>query len=351
MKRLTLLTFSFAILSQLAFCSQPPNEDDKPIQIGSIDYFGYGGLDLKGIEDHLPIRVGESASLDSFYREKEAIQRVVKQLTGKPATDIAIVCCDAAHHLLIYIGLSGASSRSLTFGSAPRGNERLDEAGLRLYDRDMEAIENAVRRGASSEDDSNGYTLSADPRTRQVELAIRDYAASRGEEIERVLLNSSDAQQRRASACLLGYADRSTAQIQSLVQATADIDKEVRNNATRALEVLVSANNTAGIDVDPAPLIAMLYSGQWTDRNKSSLLLCELTQRRDPILLERLREQALAPLIEGARWSDPGHNSGFLVILGRIEGVPEAQLLKMSGKGDRSGIIQAAQQALSESNP
>jgi hypothetical protein len=48
------------------------------------------------------------------------IQRVAKQFTGKPATDIAAVCCDKAHRLQIYIGLSGTSSRSLAHNPAPR---------------------------------------------------------------------------------------------------------------------------------------------------------------------------------------------------------------------------------------
>jgi hypothetical protein len=350
MTSLPLLLFSIVILVQPTFSSQAPNGDDAQMQIGSIDYFGYAGLDLKQVENHLPIHVGDWVSFNSFDRKKKAIQRFVKQFTGKPATDIAIVCCDGANHLLIYIGLDGASSRSLAHNPPPRGQDRLEETALKLYARDMAAIEDAVRRGASSEDDSKGYSLSADPRARQVELEIRAFAAGRGEEIERVLHNSSDVQQRRASACLLGYADRSTAQIQGLVRATGDVDDDVRNNAMRALSVLASANDAAGIDTDPSPFITMLYSGQWTDRNKSSLLLFRLTHKRDPILLMKLREQALEPLIEGARWSDPGHSFGFLVILGRIEGIPEAQLLQMVTKGDSAGIIQTAERALRESS-
>jgi hypothetical protein len=95
----------------------------------------------------------------------------------------------------------------------------------------------------------------------------------------------------------------------------------------------------------------MLYSGQWTDRNKSIFFLwSQLMHKRDPILLKRLREQALAPLIEGARWSDPGHSGPFLFILGQIEGIPDAQLGQMINKKDGSGIIQKAEQALRESD-
>jgi hypothetical protein len=349
MLRLPLVVLSISILAQSALCFQA-NEDRKPIQIGSIDYFGYAGLNLKQVADHLPIHVGDSVNPDSFDRQKEAIQRVVKEFTGKPATDIATVCCDSSRRLLIYIGLNGESSHLVPHNRLPHGQDHLEDAALKLYERDMAAVQDAVRRGASSEDESKGYALSADPAARQVELEIRTYAASRGEELERVLRNSSDPQQRQASACLLGYADRSGAQIQGLVQAASDADGDVRNNAVRALAVLASAKDADSVNVDPTPFIDLLFSGQWTDRNKGSFLLFRLTQKRDPIFLKKLHEQALGPLIEGARWNNPGHSSVFLFILGRIEGIPTTELSRLIEKGDKAEIISTAEETLRKSS-
>jgi hypothetical protein len=87
-----------------------------------------------------------------------------------------------------------------------------------------------------------------------------------------------------------------------------------------------------------------LYSGKWTDRNKSSMLLMRLTKDRDPILLEALRKNAMAPLVEGATWSNPGHSTAFLAILGRVEGIPEDRLWKLIAGGDKSQIIRMAAQ-------
>jgi len=211
---------------------------------------------------------------------------------------------------------------------------------LNLYRLDETAVENAVSRGAAAEDDSKGYALADDPRARRVELEMRAYSVNHANELENALLQASDARQRRASACLLGYANRSVGQIRSLTKATRDVDGEVRNNAIRALSVLVSATNADGIDVEPAPFIALLYSGQWTDRNKSSFLLMHLTRERGRDLLGELRRDALPPLIEGARWKDPGHADPFLIILGRIEAIPEVHLQKLMDAGDISQIIQ-----------
>jgi hypothetical protein len=171
---------------------------------------------------------------------------------------------------------------------------------------------------------------------------MRVYAAQRGPEIEKVLRNSADPRQREASANLLGYADRSDAQIRSLGEAANDADDGVRNDAVRALAVLASARNAPLLKGDPAPFIEMLFSGRWTDRNKGSFLLAQLSRERNPVLLEELRDRALQPLVEGAKW-DRSHSTSFLQILGRIANIPEARLGKLIRDGDTAQIIQAAE--------
>lgn len=162
---------------------------------------------------------------------------------------------------------------------------------------------------------------------------------------QRALRNSAEAQQRQASATLLGYAQRSAAQIHALTEATHDPDDSVRNNALRSLWAMASAKPTDDIQVPAAPVVDLLYSGLWTDRNKSSLLLDQLTRKRDPALLRQLRSQALAPLIEAARWTDPGHSDPLLAILGRIGGIPEKRPQKLIAGRNKAEILAAARQA------
>ena len=341
-----LILILVAAVAAPAVWSQSNDPGKELFQIGGIDYFGYEGLNLQEIEKRLPIHVGDSISFDTFDGTKKSIQLSIEQAIGKSATDITAVCCQSGHLMHIYIGLPGKTSRQLPLNPAPHGTAQLDGPGLKLYERDEAALADAVSRGAASEDDSKGYTLSEDAGARGVELEMRAYAVKREKELENVLLQSSDVQQRRASACLLGYADRSAEQIRSLTTATRDVDGEVRNNAIRALSVLASAANTNGIEVEPGPFIALLYSGKWTDRNKSSMLLMHLTQNRDAALLDELRKTAIPPLIEGAEWRDPGHADPFLLILGRIEGMKDASVLKLVGAGDLSQIIEKARSTL-----
>jgi len=340
---LIVLLMAFAMYPALGF--RVPETQSDTLEIGSIDYFGYEGLNLAQFEGHLPIHVSDSLSVDAFHHEQEKIKAIAKQFTGKHATDIAAVCCDARHRLEIYIGLSGASSRIPALNSPPHGHEHLSDRAIQLYDQYASDLVDAVRRGAATEDDSNGYSLSNDPTLRDVELRMRTYSLSHAAVLERVLLDSSEAQQRRASACLLGYAERSAAQVRSLIEAARDADEDVRNNALRALWVLAAASRTEGIQVPATPFIDLLFSGRWTDRNKSSLLLERLTRKGNPSLLRELRNRAMVPLIEGARWTDPGHCDPFLAILGRIGKIPEKRLQKLIRAGDKVQIIEAARRA------
>ncbi|MGA3043977.1 MAG: hypothetical protein ABSF54_24650, partial [Bryobacteraceae bacterium] len=78
-------------------------------------------------------------------------------------------------------------------------------------------------------------------------------------------------------------------QILALVGAARDPDDEVRNNATRALGVLVRSNGALATEIPADTFIAMLNSGTWTDRNKGASLLMELTSARTPDLLTKIR--------------------------------------------------------------
>lgn len=325
--------------------SQQADMEHTPFQIGEINYFGYGGIDLVPIRSQLPLHVGDTLTFATF--SKGPTEATITHLTGQPPTDLNITCCDEAKHLLIYIGLGGTSSRPMPTGISPHGTDHLDPAALHLYDQEMTALERAVVSGNAGEDDSKGNMLSNDPALHQINLSMHTYAATREAEFIRVLRMASDPHQRRAAAAFLGYVPRSTTQVKALTQAVNDPDDEVRNNAVRALSVLLAARKAQPLLIDPQPFIAMLFSGKWTDRNKGSLLLFRLTESRNPTLLDALRRQALQPLIEGASWSgDPGHSTAFLVILGRIAGIPNDRLQQLIDAHNSAAIIAAASKPL-----
>ena len=97
-----------------------------------------------------------------------------------------------------------------------------------------------------------------------------------------------------------------------------------------------------GITVPTAPFVDMLGSLTWTDRNKASLALMELTATRDAALLGELRARALPALVEMARWRSEGHALPAFVVLGRIGGMTEEAIQSAWSRGDRQGAIAAA---------
>ena len=329
--RLKILVFCTLTLMCVGSSSaQQQDMEHMVFQVGQVYYFGYGGLDLSKLRAHLPLHAGDSFSYATFDGYK--IEAAVTLVTDKPATDISEVCCDQAKKVTFYIGLAGTTSRSLPTTAPPRGADHLAPEALALYDAEIAALGPAMAAGRNGEDDSQGYMLSNDPASHAINLKMRTYAVGREAEITRVLEHASDVKDRQAAAALLGYVQRSPTQVNALERAILDADGDTRNNAVRALAVLAAAQDATPLEVDPKPLIALLYSGKWTDRNKASFLLSRITERDNPALLKALRQEAIPVLAEGASW-DEGHGIAFVMILGRVLGVTPARVKEMIAAG------------------
>ncbi len=253
------------------------------------------------------------------------VREAVAAAIGQQPTDVSAICCDELGNCLLFIGLPGSNFKSFAYRPEPSGKDRLPRAIMKLNSQLDRAIEFAVRKGgdAAATEDSTGYVLIKDPPARALKMAVRQWALKHEPELFRSLEFSSSASYRRVAAEALGYARQSRAQILALVRAARDSDEEVRNNATRALSVLVRSNAELGRDVQPDTFIEMLNSGSWTDRNKSASLLEQLTMSRNAEFLGKIRSLALNSLIEMASWRRPGQAYFARIVLGRVRGVPE----------------------------
>jgi hypothetical protein len=308
-------------------------------RIGDIEFFGYKGLDVAKTREALSVHQGDGYS----DHTKNLIRQAVAGAIGKEPTDVAVVCCDEKRNRLIFIGLPGVSYKAFAYNAEPRGNDRLPPKIMDLYSHLDRAMEAAVRRGgeAANEDDSHGYALMKDPNVRSLQLAVRQWALKHEGNLLRVLEFASAAQQRRIASDALGYARQSRNQIFALVRAARDPDDEVRNNATRALGVLLRSNAGLAAEIPPDTFIEMLNSGIWTDRNKGAALLVGLTAGRNADLLAKIRTAALDSLIEMASWHRPSHAYFARVVLGRVAGLPEDRLQGLAWNGPVDSIIKA----------
>jgi hypothetical protein len=297
-------------------------------RIALIEFFGYQGLDVDVIRAGSPVREGASYSDTAKCQVREAVRSV----TGRDATDVQGVCCDAHGDFTLFVGLPGESSRVFRLNPNPAGTVRLSKPIVDLFAKLDRAEQAAVRKGgeAAREDASSGYRLLKYPPARRLELQVRQYALAHEAELEEVLGNCSHGEQRSIAADALGYAERSPWQLAALVRACRDPNDEVRNNATRALGEMASADPALASQIPAADFVEMVWSGAWTARNKAAFLLGALTNSRDPQLLALIRSQAWKPLPEMARWRDTGHAATPRIILGRIRGVPEEQLMRLA---------------------
>jgi len=103
----------------LIFLSAAALAQPEHLRVGSVDFFGYAGLDLKGIREALPVHVGEQVSEDEMPKVIDRLKQATR------ATDVATVCCDDKGGLMIYIGLPGQSNRNPPYNAAPQGTARL----------------------------------------------------------------------------------------------------------------------------------------------------------------------------------------------------------------------------------
>jgi hypothetical protein len=331
---------TWQLIALLALASGLPHSQHA--RVGNIDFFGTGGIDVRGVWSVLPVHRNDEITEDQSADIRDRLSRAIQNAVGHKPTDLAVMCCDDGGQLAIYIGLGGSNTAVVPFLPRPKSSTCLPNDALHLYDDTTAALQRAIEQGHSGEDDSRGYSLSADPTARAKQLALHEYAITHERTIERALQSCKNGEQRQAAAELLGYAAKSTSQIAFLLRASHDSDEGVRNNAVRALWVLATSNPKTASQIPANDFVAMLNSGLWTDRNKAGMLLMVLTRSRNRELLQRLRSEALQSLIEMARWEDPGHAFAYRVLLGRIAGLNETQIQQLVASKKVDEIIAAA---------
>jgi len=102
------------------------------------------------------------------------------------------------------------------------------------------------------------------------------------------------------------------------VDAAGDASSEVRNNAVRALGVLLESNPKLRAGVPARVFTDMVQSGTWSDRNKGTYVLMELAASNDRALLDEIDSAASGALKEMAQWRSSGHAYAARTLLERM---------------------------------
>src|SRR5215475_8614033 len=298
----------------LALLLSAPQDPQFP-PIGVIDFYGLRSVSERQVREALQIKEGDSLSGDP-----QEAKRRLELLPGVDEARTEFVCCDSGKTTL-YVGIREKGAPSIQFHPAPQGKVRLPQDVIQAGEDFEKTLTEAVIKGNSSEDDSQGHALTNDPAARAVQERFIRFAARNLNTLRDVLRHSDDARHRALAAQIIAYSADKQAVVNDLVEAMQDPDDGVRNNATRALWVMVGvARQTSGqpVKIPFRPLIDMLNSIEWSDRNKSSLALLRLTDKRDPAILSELRQKTLPSLTEMARWKSSNHALAPFFLLGRV---------------------------------
>ncbi|PZR25982.1 MAG: hypothetical protein DI535_16250 [Citrobacter freundii] len=313
----------------------------QPEKLGTIEVFGSANASFADIIKATGYKEGDSIVRQRY--DKAAIEKRIRSIPGIVAADVTLVCCDdKQQRSILYIGVSDAAVSHNAYHDTPAGDVKLDPYILAVYDRYDVALDDAVRAGQAAENDEEGHVLLSYPPIIPLQDSLQLYAASHLSILKQVLRGAADPAQRQAASWIIAFTTDKKTVVEDLLYATDDADETVRNNATRALAVLARYTDlhpSSGIVIPAAPFIRKLNSFIWTDRNKGLMVLEALTRKRDDKVLQLIRTDGLLPIIQMARWKNPGHAMFSLMILGRIAGISDDAIFAAYNADDRNVLI------------
>jgi hypothetical protein len=323
-----------------ACLSQAQTAVDVSPRIGVIEVFGTRKVSPQKIRNAVGAKVGDP--LPSSETAEDRINKV----PGIVASRMEATCCAAGGKMILYVGVEERDTPHLEFHPAPTGDARLATALYDDYLSLLESVEGSIRGRNADEDLTNGYSLMADPYARVIQQGFLPLVEGNLANLDQVVRESSDPEQRAAAAYLLQYGPRGRKSnkliTDALQYALRDQEDIVRKNALRALRaVFVGAklHPDQNVPVDSPWLVEMLNSVVWSDRRNAAEILVNLTEKDNQATLDLIRERALPAIVEMARWQTLDHALPAFVLAGRIEGLSEDEIKTAWLHEDRESVL------------
>jgi hypothetical protein len=306
-------------------------------RIGIIQIFGAHKVSQEKIRKALGASEG-----DPLPPSKATLEERLENIDGVVRSSVEAVCCDQGRAIL-YVGIQERGADHFEFREPPSADIKLPEEVEAEWNQFLTSLATAARQGDVAEDLSRGHSFARNEDVRRSQLKFVAFAAQYYDLLRDVLRNALDEQQRGIAAYILGYSEKKKEVANDLQLAMRDADPTVRNNAMRAVSaiaILAERNPDLEIRIPPTWFVEMLHSVYFTDRNKAVLALLNLSEKREPRVLDHIRERALAPLIEMWQWRSLDHAFPAFLLLGRVAGLPEEEIQEMWKKGQRNELVQ-----------
>jgi hypothetical protein len=318
-------------------------------KIASVETYGLHRVTRESVLDAAGLREGGTAP---DRTQRKAILERLQKLPGVKHAALVVVITPFPNsnggttgRPIVYIGIQESNRPDVQFRSAPTSDVALPDAIVATCRDHERTFLESCRLNDFSEDDSHGYALMGNEAARTVQRKFVPLADQYYDRLVDVLRNSKSDEQRAMAATVIAYASDKKRAAADLVGATRDPNEVVRNNAVRALSVLITyarAHRELGIQVPTDWCLDLLESLQWTDRNKGMAVLDAATADKDAAILAELRQRSLPSLVEMARWKSEGHAMMAFLLVGRIAGLDDKEIYKAWGAGEREQVIARA---------
>jgi len=326
--------------------------------IASVETYGLHSVPRKAVLEAAGLREGNAAPVSA---QQIAIIARLQKIPGVRKAAVVVVVAPFPNgsggtvgRPIVYIGIQEADRPDVQFRPAPSGNIALPEAIVATYADYERTFLQSVKHNDFSEDDSHGYALMGNEAARSVQRKFPSLADQYYDRLVDVLQHSEHAEQRAMAATVIAYASNQKRAANDLVLSTRDANELVRNDAVRALSVLITYardHRELGIEVSTDWCLDLLESLQWTDRNKAMAVLDAATADRNGEILSKLRQRSLPSLVEMARWKSAGHAMMAFMLVGRIAGLDDKDIFKAWGAGEREKVIERALRTQTTAQP
>jgi HEAT repeat protein len=332
---------SLLTISALTICLTTALGQTK--QVGILDFYGTitNEADLRKC---LPFKVGDTLDYlteTAFPTVKKIVEDCLLAQPKIKQAEVSFVCCDEIEGKWIaFVGVDTIISHLLK--STHTDDLTLPAEIQSTYDCLMNLLLVAIEKGEATENDSSGHSLMNYLPARQLQEKFITYANQHVSLLRKVLRLSKHPDQREVASTVIAYYHDKTEIINDLLGAVTDPDEDVRNNAVRAIGIIADyaqRNPDLHIGIPADPFIEMMHSIAWTDRNKSSFVLLSLTNNKNKKLLMQLKQQALKPIVDMAKWKSYGHSYPGYVMLGRIAGWSDEKIIN-GINSDREQLVE-----------
>jgi type IV secretory pathway protease TraF len=315
----------------------------QPPRVGLIDFYGLNKLSRDKLLKELKLREG-----DPLPASKGDLEEQIESIKGVLAANVEAVCC-VNSQVILYVGVqeSGAPGLELRPPAEGSGVPLLPDRLRDAYRKLLAAMASAAAKGDTAEDLSRGYSLLADEDSRRQQLVFLELADSNLDPLRKAL-RDGDEEERAIAAYAIAYVQDKAAVIAEVQSALRDPAPGVRANAMRTLAAFFQYAQSAPVPlkVETTWLVESLHSVIFADRRNALAQLERMTESRPEQLMAHLRERAVDPLAEMARWKHLPHALPAFLILGRAAGWTDEQTQEAWKSGDRDASVQKMIKAL-----